>query len=89
MAGTAGGPSPDTSWLALKQQIEAYRRMTPAARVEMMLRMSEEIREIALSGIRQRHPDYDEAQARLALYRLLYGAELVREAWPMETATDP
>jgi hypothetical protein len=81
VARTTTGLPPDTSWPALEQQLEAYRRMSPGARVEQMVQMSEEVRDIALSGIRQRHPDYDETRVRLALYRLLYGEELARAAW--------
>lgn len=72
----------DTSPEALAVQIAAYRRMGPEARVELALRMSDEVREITLAGIRSRHPTYSEAQARDALHRLLLGDELFRAVWP-------
>jgi hypothetical protein len=35
-----------------------------------------------LAGIRARHPDYDDATARWALFRLLIGDGLFVRAWP-------
>jgi hypothetical protein len=67
---------------ALAMQIAAYRRMGAEARVELAARMSDEVREIALAGIRSRHPEYSEDEARDALHRLLYGDELFRAVWP-------
>ena len=43
--------------------------------------MSEDVRSIALEGIRSRHPKYDDARARRALFRLLLGEDLVRAMW--------
>jgi hypothetical protein len=79
----------DTSPEALAVQIAAYRRMGPEARVELAARMSDEVREIALAGIQSRHPDYSEDEARDALYRLLYGDELFRAAWPGRPLMQP
>ncbi|MCA9640742.1 MAG: hypothetical protein H6718_19230 [Polyangiaceae bacterium] len=46
--------------------------------------MSDEIREIAAAGIRQRHPEYTEAEVRRALVCLLYGRESAQRVWPNE-----
>lgn len=81
--------SGDTSWEALSLQIDAYRRLSPAARVDMTIRLSEDVREIALAGIRQRHPQYSPGQARRALYLLLYGEELVQAVWPTQPPLTP
>ncbi len=64
----------DTTPEAYAAQIEAYRRMG---------------RETALAGIRARHPDYREEQARLALFRLILGDELTRAVWPGRDLVDP
>lgn len=66
-----------------------YRKMTCAERTTIGHQMSIDAREIALAGIRSRHPDYDEATARWALFRLLVGDELFRKAWPAAPLVDP
>jgi hypothetical protein len=42
---------------ALEIQIERYRAMSPAERVELALRLHELASEVARSGIRAQHPD--------------------------------
>jgi len=44
--------------------------------------MSDDVRALALAGIRARHADYTREQAALALARLLLGDETYRRAWP-------
>jgi len=61
---------------------QAYRRMTPAQRVEIAAQMSEDVRAIAAAGIRARHPHDSADDVRHALFRLLYGDDLFRRAWP-------
>lgn len=56
--------------------------MSGARRIEIAFEMSVSVREIAADGIRSRHPEYDEAQVRHALHRMLLGDRLIREAWP-------
>ena len=79
----------DTDPAAHAVQIQAYRRMGPEARVALAARMSEDVRLLALQGIRARHPEYDEEQARRALFRLVLGDELVRAVWPSEEFVAP
>lgn len=62
--------------------MKALRRMTPSARTELALKMSEDAREIASAGIAARHPEYTSVDVKHALLRLLYGDELFRRAWP-------
>ena len=73
---------PDTSPDALAVQVDAYRRMGGEGRVAMLAAMSDEVREIALAGIRSRHPTYSESEVHDALHRLLLGDELFRAVWP-------
>jgi hypothetical protein len=79
----------DTLLEAHEAQMQAYRRMGAEARVRIGFSMSEDVREIAAQGIRSRHPDYEEAQVRSALFRLLYGDELTRAVWPGEALVAP
>ena len=60
----------------------ALRRMPIGRGTELAARLSEDMRALALAGIRQRHPDYSEVDARRALFRLLLGDELFRRVWP-------
>jgi hypothetical protein len=79
----------DTSPDALAYQAEAYRRMDGATRAEIAARMSEDARGMAVTAIRDRHPEYSEEEARLALYRFLYGDDVFRAAWPGRELLDP
>jgi hypothetical protein len=75
-------PSLDTTPEAHAAQLAVWRRMGPERRLLLALQMSDEIREVALCGIRHRHPDYTEEEARFALFRHLHGHELFVRVWP-------
>jgi len=49
--------------------------MTPEQRLAVAAEMSDEIRAVAESGIRQRHPDYSDDEIRAALVVILLGRE--------------
>ncbi|MBA2541985.1 MAG: hypothetical protein H0V17_20250 [Deltaproteobacteria bacterium] len=70
-------------------QIALYRAMSPSRRCELAVQMSEDARQIALAGIRARHPEYDATTARFALFRILVGDDLFRRAWPDAPLIDP
>ncbi len=78
----AGMRSMDTSPEAHAAQLEVYRRLGPEGRLELALRMSEAVRLTSAAGIRDRHPEYSEAEVRWALFRLIHGDDLFRKAWP-------
>jgi len=81
--------SDDTSVEAATMQLEAWRRLGPEARVALLAELSDEIRQVSLAGIRQRHPEYTDDQARRALLRLVVGDELARAACPGRPLVDP
>jgi hypothetical protein len=68
-------PLLDTSITARERQRETFRRMTPEQRLAVAAEMSDEIRAVAESGIRQRHPDYSDDEIREALVVILLGRE--------------
>jgi hypothetical protein len=72
----------DTTPEAAEVQRRILRGMSSARKVEIISSMCEGMRSVATAGIRMRHPHYDEQQARWALWRMLYGDELFRRAWP-------
>ena len=63
----------DTSPEAAAIQAEIFRRMTPAERVKLALEMSDSMRNVALAGLRSRHPEMREEQLKWELMRLMYG----------------
>lgn len=79
----------DTSVEAAKAQLEAWRRLGPEGRVELAAGLSDEIRQVALAGIRERHPNYSADQAFRALLRLVWGDVLVLAVWRGEPLIDP
>ncbi len=81
--------SRDTSDAAHLAQLRVYAGMTGEQRVELAMALSERVREIAREGIRARHPDYTARQVELALLCTLYGADLIRRAFPSEAPLPP
>lgn len=63
--------------------------MTPAERVARAISMSEDAMDITRGGVRRRHPDYTAEQVGWATTRLVLGADLFHEAFPLAPALDP
>jgi hypothetical protein len=74
--------SRDTSAEAHAVQLAVYRRMTLEQRLTLTVELADAARATSLDGIRRRHPEYDEATAVRALFRLVHGDELYRKVWP-------
>jgi hypothetical protein len=66
----------DTSADANQRQLLAFRSMTPKDRLQLADEMSSEVRNLAASGIRQRHPEYSAEERQAALAEILLGREL-------------
>jgi hypothetical protein len=81
--------SRDTTPDADAVQLRLYRAMTSAQRTTIGDQMSVDARVTALAAIRARHPNYDDASARWALFRMLVGDELFVRAWPRAPLLDP
>lgn len=63
----------DTSPAADARYHELLRRMAPERRLEAAMRLSAGVREMALAGIRQLHPQATEQELRTRLTVRLYG----------------
>jgi hypothetical protein len=61
----------DTSAEAAAVQLAAWRCLGPEARGAMAAQLSDDIRQVSLAGIRQRHPEYTDDEVRRALLRLV------------------
>jgi hypothetical protein len=76
----------DTAPEIRSRQLDVYRAMRPERRVEVAMAMSEDVRHIALDGIRARNPDYDEVQVHHAWLRMLHGDVLAGRLARLRTA---
>ncbi len=72
----------DTTLEAARVQFSILRKIGMEGRARMTMELSNELRSIIESGVRQRHPDYDENMVRLAATRIAIGEELFRQAYP-------
>jgi len=79
----------DTSAATELVRVSLLRRMSSGQKSAMVEQMSEDARELARCGIRQRHPDYSPAEVEHALHRLLVGDTLADRAWPAFTHLRP
>jgi hypothetical protein len=75
----------DTRENAAAVRVAILRRLGPSERVRIAAEMSEDARRIAFEGEQRRHPELTAAEARRAVLRRLWGAELASSV-PMEPA---
>lgn len=87
-------PSPaisDTHPEAERLQIELMRKAPPWRKAHMLGQMYQTMKQLALSGLRQRHPQASEPELRRRLADLLLGAELAEKVYgpmPSQEAGD-
>lgn len=79
----------DTTPEAYAVLLAIWRRMGPSGRHALVARMSEDLRELSRSGIRQRHPSWSESEVELELRRLMWGDALFRQVYPDYVAPAP
>ena len=72
----------DTTIEAARVQAAVWQRMGMEKRLAMLSEMIENGRQMTEWGVRQRHPEYTDAQIRLAGIRLRLGEELYHKAYP-------
>jgi hypothetical protein len=83
-----GIPS-DTDAAAHQVQHQIYLRLGGSERIAIAFRLSDSVRRLAIAGIRQRHPDYSDAQVQQAFARLRLGDAVLRAMWPDRALVDP
>lgn len=66
----ASDPRTDSAPEFLALQVQAWRRMTPAARIELAWEMSEAARGLLLARLGSEHPDWTDRQVRAEVARL-------------------
>jgi hypothetical protein len=72
----------DTSPEVERIQNEIFRKMAPERRLQLAIELTQTSRKLLATGVRQRHPEYDEAQVRLAVIRLTIPEKLFLAAYP-------
>jgi len=72
----------DTTPEAERVQIEIFRKMSPARRLQLAMELTRSMRKRLESGVRLRHPDYDDWQVKMAVIRLTLPEELFLSAYP-------
>lgn len=73
--------SPDTHADAERVQIQLLRQMPPWPKLELVTHMTQTCYALALSGLRQRHPDASPEELGLRVATLTLGRELASRAY--------
>ena len=79
----------DTSEEAWAVQVELLRRAGGARRFQLAADLCAATREITRSGIAARHPEYTDDEVRMALARVVLGADLAAELYPGVELPEP
>lgn len=72
----------DTTVDIEQRQVEAWRRLSPAARLQLVSDTTRAVIDLALSGIRRRHPEANERECFLRLAAVLLGTDTTRRIYP-------
>lgn len=62
----------DTTPEARRIQLEVYRKMSGAQRIQLAFEISDLTRALARAGIRDRHPEWSESEVKRELLRLAF-----------------
>jgi len=73
--------SSDTTPEADAMQFELLRRMTPEQKATLLTNLTLAVQELAMAGMRARHPDDSDDQLRLRLAVQRLGPETVLRVW--------
>ena len=68
--------SDDTDAAARAVQLAIVRRRTPSERMDLVVEMSEMVRDIAVEGERRRLPELTAQEARRIVFERMWGREL-------------
>lgn len=79
----------DTTPEAAEVQRRVLRAMSMARKLQLVDEFCESLRATSMAGIRARHPTYSDQEVKWALWRMLYGDELFRRAWPAAPLLSP
>jgi len=69
----------DTTLEAHRKQMEILKKLSPEQRALISFELSDNVRQIAMDGIRNQHPDFTEMQVRRELLRRIVGDKLYQK----------
>jgi hypothetical protein len=72
----------DTTLDTEKVQLAVLKKIGAEGRFRMAMEHSDTIRDVAISGIRKRHPEYSEDMVKKELIRYLHGEAVLKEYFP-------
>jgi hypothetical protein len=72
----------DTDLAFEQRQIEGWRRLTPAEKLALVMRMHANVKQLAMAGVRQRYPAASSREQFLRLAQVMLGDDLARKAYP-------
>jgi hypothetical protein len=78
----------DTSPETERLQVERWRQMSPAEKAAIVSGLTQAVHDLALAGIRLRHPGASPREQFLRLALITLGPDLARRAYPELAATD-
>jgi hypothetical protein len=73
--------SSDTHPTIETMQIQFWRQASPTQKMQMLARLNASARAVALSGLRTRYPEANQAELRRRLAGLLLGEELAHKVY--------
>jgi hypothetical protein len=68
--------SADTTLEAHKKQVEILRKLSPERKALIAMELTNNVRQIAVEGIRSRHSEFSEKQVMRELLRMIVGDDL-------------
>ena len=71
----------DTSPDAVVRQFDILKKMGIDGRARLAVELSDNLRDVALSGIKQRHPKYSKQQLQKEYFKLILDKELFQKAF--------
>ena len=74
--------SADTDAAIEDRQVQAWRRLSPAERLQLANEASRAVTELALAGIRRRYPNASERECFLRLAAIRLGVDMARRLYP-------
>ena len=78
----------DTSPEVERLQIEGWRLMSPAEKAAVVSGLTQAVYDLALAGVRLRHPHASRREQLRRLALITLGPDLARRAYPEIAATD-
>ena len=73
--------SPDTTIEASAVEVEILRKMDVSQRAEITFQLGNNLRQMVESGVRFRHPDYDNRKVNMAVLRIFVGDKIFRQIY--------